>query len=294
MLFRSRSRRIVTMAAASVGLVAIFALFVLLILIVPALIVDHQAGATGTAALGPIDRLKAENDVRSTLLQGLAGLLALSGVAAGAAMTLRQIRVSREGHTIELFGKAIDQLASDEVSVRHGGIYALEFLAELDPRYAGKIHALLTAFIRQHVPWPSPKTDEEAFTERANQPGRLPDDVGGAIGALRRASMIAEGAWSELEKVDLRYAQLDGYDVPRACFIGSNLTGASLVGANLSGASMSDTILRNASLSGAKLCGADLSGADMEGADIAGVIADSKTRWPPNFQGPTALRPSGG
>jgi hypothetical protein len=171
MLFRSRSRRIVTVAATSAGLVAIFVLLVLSILIIPTLIVDRQASVTGTAVPGPIDRLKAENDVRTTLLQGLGGLLALSGVAAGATMTLRQIRVNREGHTIELFTKAIDQLASDDVSVRHGGIYALEFLAELDPRYAGKIHALLTAFIRQHVPWPSEKTDAEVFAERTNLQG---------------------------------------------------------------------------------------------------------------------------
>src|SRR5689334_14209872 len=74
MLFRRRSRRIVTAAAASVGLVAIFVVLVLPVLIVPTLIVDRRAGATGTTALGPIDRLKAENDVRSTLLQGAPSL----------------------------------------------------------------------------------------------------------------------------------------------------------------------------------------------------------------------------
>jgi len=68
-----------------------------------------------------VERLSAENGVRSALLQGLAGLLALGGVAAGAAMTLRQVRVNREGHTIGLFTKAIDQLSSEQVSVRHGG-----------------------------------------------------------------------------------------------------------------------------------------------------------------------------
>jgi hypothetical protein len=59
------------------------------------------------------DRLNAENDVRSTLLQGFGGLLALGGVALGAAMTLGQVRANREGHTIDLFTKAIEQLAND-------------------------------------------------------------------------------------------------------------------------------------------------------------------------------------
>jgi hypothetical protein len=77
------------------------------------------------------------------------GLLALGGVAVGAVMTLRQVRANREGHSIDLFTKAIDQLASDQVSVRHGGVYALEQLSDLDPRYRGHAHALLTAFVRR-------------------------------------------------------------------------------------------------------------------------------------------------
>lgn len=46
------------------------------------------------------------NYVRSTLLQGLAGVLALGGVTLGALMTLRQVRANREGHLIDLFAKA--------------------------------------------------------------------------------------------------------------------------------------------------------------------------------------------
>lgn len=79
------------------------------------------------------DRLSAENDVRTTLLQALGGLLALAGVALGAVMTLRQVRANREGHTIGLFTKAIEQLAGDDVSVRHGGVYALELLPASTP-----------------------------------------------------------------------------------------------------------------------------------------------------------------
>src|SRR6476646_7631105 len=41
----------------------------------------------GGSGLTRADRLNAENDVRSTLLQGLGGLLALGGVALGAVMT---------------------------------------------------------------------------------------------------------------------------------------------------------------------------------------------------------------
>jgi hypothetical protein len=261
------------------------------VLLLPALIVEQRAGSAGATVIAPLDRLKAENDVRSTLLQALGGLLALGGVAAGASMTLRQIRVNREGHTIELFSKAIDQLSSADVSVRHGGVYALQFLAELDPRYAGMIHALLTAFIRQHAPWPSTRPEAEVNAERARFHGGAADDVGGAIAALRSGSMITEGAWSELENVDLRGAQLDGYDVPRTCFVGSNLAGATLADADLRKASMSNTILRGANLAGADLSGADLNAADLEGAVLTGVVFDNETKWPPGFRPPTPGSP---
>jgi hypothetical protein len=217
------------------------------------------------------DRLGAENDVRTTMLQTLGGLLALSGVALGAAVTLRQVRANREGHTIGLFTKAIEQLASADMPVRHGGVYALELLAELDPAYKGHAHALLTAFIRRQAPWPA----------RPDKKPGLADDVSGALGVLRRGMVIEPGDWSELEEVDLRGAELVGLSIPRLCLAHSNLEDADLRDANLTGATLEDTILRNADLRGA-----DLTDADLTGADLTGVRADDTTRWPTNFAPP--------
>lgn len=274
--------RAALLAAAVAVLVVLVGLLVACAVIFPILIVDQAAGGTGASVLTGVERLNAENGVRSALLQGVAGLLALGGVAAGAAITLRQVRVNREGHTIGLFTKAINQLSSEQVSVRHGGIYALELLAELDPRYRGHIHALLTAFIRQHAPWPPASPAAGADAERARLHGGLPDDVGGAMAALSRRSMIEEGAWSELEDVDLRRAELDGFDLSRTCFVGSNLEGASLAKTDLTGTTLSHTVLR-----GANLSGADLRGAELNGADLTGVITDSATKWPAGLSRPS-------
>jgi hypothetical protein len=247
------------------------------------------------------DRLAAENDVRSTLLQAVGGLLALGGVAAGAVMTLRQVRASREGHSIDLFTKAIDQLASDQVSVRHGGVYALEQLSELDARYRGHAHALLTAFVRRHAPWPplTPEPGEPAA--RTSVQGGVADDVGAALAVLSRRAMIVGDAQSELERVDLRDAELDGLDIPQVCFAHSNLDRARLTGAGLGRATLSDALLRGTDLSGADLRGADLTRADLDGAvllgadltsaelgdaSLRGVIADSTTTWPDGFTPP--------
>jgi Pentapeptide repeats (8 copies) len=221
------------MALIVIGSAAVvFGLIAACVTVIPTWLVGPDAGP---GALSRLDRLEAENDVRTSLLQGLAGLLALAGVGVGAAATLRQIRVNREGNTIGLFTKAIDQLSSDDVSVRQGGVYAMELLSKLDSAYRGPIHALLTAFVRQRIPWrPVADSDGSSGSERNQLHGGLPDDVGAAMAALSRRKMVEIGAWSELEKVDLRDAELSGRDFRQVCFLGSNLSGAKLVGANLS------------------------------------------------------------
>jgi hypothetical protein len=250
--------------AIPVVVVAVLGAVVLCVVALPAWLVPDSG-------LTVPDRVRAENDVRATMLQALGGLLALSGVALGAAMTLRQVRTSRDGHTIDLFTKAIDQLASADASVRHGGVYALERLAELDPAYRGHAHALLTAFVRRQAPWPP--------GDRAKSHSR--DDVDAAIAALGRGSMIEPGAGSELEYVDLRGAELTALSIPRLCLAHSNLEGADLRDANLTGATLEDTILR-----GADLRGAVLTDANLTGADLTGVRTDGATVWPVGFTPP--------
>ena len=88
--------------------------------------------------------------------------------------------------------------------------------------------------------------------------GGVADDIGAALGVLSRRTMIVDGAASELERVDLRDAELDGLDIPQVCFAHSNLDGAHLTGAKLAGATLSDALLRRTDLSGADLRGADL------------------------------------
>lgn len=209
--------------------------------------------------LGAVERLKAENDVRGTLLQALGGLLALGGVGIGAVMTVRQVRANREGNYIGLFTKAIEHLASDQVSVRHGGVYALEQLSRLDAEYRGHAHALITAFVRQRAPWPSRRPEDELADERARLQGGLPDDIGAAIGVLGRGEMIEEESSTVLDHVDLRGGDLRELSIPRL-------------------------YLRHATLAGADLRGTDLRDADLSDTDLTDVIADETTKWPQGFK----------
>jgi hypothetical protein len=247
--------------------------------------------------------LSAENSVRTTLLQGLGGLLVLGGAAVGAVVTFNQVKASREVRSIDLFNKAIDLLASDRVSVRQGGVYALEQLSDLDDDYRGHAHALLTAFVRQHAPWPPSDPDYRLEADRARFHGGIADDIGAAMAALSRRKMIVDDAESELERVDLRGADLKGRNLQNVCFAYANLDDADFAKANLANATLWETTLRNTDLSGADLSGADLREADLtgalldgailRGADLskaklqedqrAGVIADGTTKWPDRF-----------
>lgn len=272
---RTRRTAIAATLLVVVGLLAVCVAFG------PAWIVD------GTG-LTVAERVAAENDVRSALIQGFVGFLALGAAGLGASVTVDQVRANRESRATDLFIKAIDLLASDQVSVRHGGVYALEQLSEVDvdERYRGHAHALLTAFIRQRAPWPPEKPDAPDA-----EPAAVPDDIGAALAVLGRQSLITEGAGSELERVDLRNAELDGITIQGACFAHANLAGASLVGASLVGATLADTILRGTDLTRANLRGADLTGADLtdarlRDADLDGVVADDTTVWPQGFTPP--------
>jgi hypothetical protein len=72
------------------------------------------------------DRLKARNDARAGLLQGVGGLVLLTG----AYFTWRQIRLTHEGQYNERLKNAIEQLGSDSVDSR---VPASISSAELSP-----------------------------------------------------------------------------------------------------------------------------------------------------------------
>jgi hypothetical protein len=123
--------------AAAAGLLAVL---VLVVLVLPPL-------------LGGNDRT-VQNNVRTTLLQGFAALLILTGAAVGAAVTLRQVRTTREGQITDRYTRAVDQLGSQHLDVRLGGIYALERIARDSPPDRPTIEEVLTAYVRGHAPWP--------------------------------------------------------------------------------------------------------------------------------------------
>ncbi|MFE2436324.1 hypothetical protein ACFXA8_16730, partial [Streptomyces sp. NPDC059409] len=145
-------RRVVAGLLAVAGTAVLGTVFVVL----PGVVVDHDLAGASVAAP---DRLKAVNDVRTTLLQVIGGLVVLFGAYA----TWRQLRVSQaglratqEGYVTDRFSRAVDQLGSDKLDVRIGGLHALWRIAEQSDRDREAIISILAAYLRTHLPWPRP------------------------------------------------------------------------------------------------------------------------------------------
>src|ERR1700688_95932 len=84
-----------------------------LVLLAPKLIVPMPSAASIGTVTDPIKRqqlldesLGIQNDVRTTLLQGIAGAVLLLGVY----LTFRQYQLSHEGQITDRFTHAVDQL----------------------------------------------------------------------------------------------------------------------------------------------------------------------------------------
>ena len=79
-------------------------------------------------------------------------------------MSRRTFELTEQGQVTDRYTKAIEQLGSDKLAVRIGGIYALERIARDSARDHPAGMEVLTAFIREHShkEWPPPGPDGEA------------------------------------------------------------------------------------------------------------------------------------
>ena len=137
-------------------------------------------------------------------------------------------------------------LGSGVLSVRMGGIYALQRLAEDNPKeYAIQILGLFCAFVRHPTrdesttPLPDKETEEP-----------LREDVAAIMAFIgyRKQSIINLENQSDF-RLDLREANLNRIHLGGANLSNANLNGANLSGARLTRANLSQTQLENANLS---------------------------------------------
>ena len=112
----------------------------------------------------------ARETVRTQLLTLGAGLFAAGALvytARNFTLSRRTFQLTEQGQVTDRYTKAIEQLGSDKLDVRIGGIYALERVARDSARDHQTVMEVLAAFIRGHSseqwPPPEPGTDSRSF-----------------------------------------------------------------------------------------------------------------------------------
>jgi Pentapeptide repeats (8 copies) len=203
----------------------------------------------------------------------LAQILAGTALLSGLYFTWRTLQVNREGQITERFTRAIEQLGSEKLEIRLGGIYALERIARESEEDYWPIMAILTAYVRQHAP----RKFEEVLSEEAAPPGFDVQAILTIIGRFTTHRKNGEPKAVDLHETDLRRADLqEGY-----------LQQVNFRGAILRGANLQRAILRGAILRGANLRGAILQEThDLTQGQIETTPGDESTQLPDHLEAP--------
>ncbi len=244
--------------------------------------------AAGT--ITPAVAESARGGVRTSALTLFGGLT----LAAGAYWTARTVQTAREsneiaarGQVTERFTRAVDQIANTHsVSVRLGGIYALEQIARDSPHDREAVKQMLGSLVKERA------------LEASEPDQTVPRDVQAALTVLgRRApAPLHTSGWLDFRGLQLREVHLGNARVDGMNFSGADLTLATMTGAkhvaepnsgglleyspiNLRGTTLSRATLVGGDLHGCNLSGADLtaavlSGTNLEGADLRGARLD--------------------
>ena len=177
----------------------------------------------------------------------------------------RAHELTEQGQVTERYTRAIEQLGSDKLDVRIGGIYALERIARDSARDQATVIDVLAAFVRQHSheQWHAPGQPAGGnATRRITRP-----DVQAAITVIgRREFREGHHTPADLSGVILARANLS-----RANLIGAELIEADLFRANLKGANLADGVLNQADLTDADLSRANLTRASLFHANLLRV-----------------------
>ena len=226
------------------------------------------------------ERITIEHSINSSLIQALGGLF----IFVTAYIAWLNWRVAQEKQTAERFSKAVEQLGSEKVHVRLGGIYALEQIAkDAEEKYYWQVMETLTAFVREESPFPpKPKAKVVEAQTGAAADAEIPSltDIQAVLTVLSRRNRSyqkGEPHSLNLSKTDIQGlhfiadSELAGVDFTKSNLTSVNLRGANLREANFRGAILEKAKLEKTDLKGAKLGKARLKGAKLAEANLKGA-----------------------
>jgi hypothetical protein len=148
-----------------------------------------------------------------------------------------QTEADRQRRITESFSKAVEQLGSDKIETRLGGIYTLERISRESPSDYWTIMETLTAFVRERARWKEPDAsasetlhEDKAPAAAAAQSNHEPaTDIAAVLSVIvRRGDKSRDRQKTEFWHFDLR-----GSDLRGAFFMLADLEGADLRRAHL-------------------------------------------------------------
>src|SRR5215217_5218865 len=182
------------------------------------------------------------------------------------------LRQAEQGQITERFTRTIDQLGSEKLEIRLGGIYALERIAkDSSEKDYSTVMEVLTAYVRQNSSTPFKETNETTDLKEPRKDLRK-EDPRKELRADIKAVLVVVGRRQE-DRVPEEYQvrpDFRGINLSKTILGGADLREADLRGADLSRADLRGAYLGGADLSGAYLGGADLRRTDLTGADLRG------------------------
>lgn len=173
----------------------------------------------------------------------IGGIIAMELALWRSFVSVRQVNTAQRSLLDERFQKGAEMLGSEDLSVRLGGIYALQRLAEEQPEiYHVQVMELLCAFVRH-------PTKDQGLTDGVYIDEEVPRaDVTAVVEIVckrNRAQIQAErnAEFSlDLSKADLSYFDFGNTDLSGAKFYGARLYKTSFAKANMSNAHFADAM----------------------------------------------------
>ncbi|WP_170990949.1 pentapeptide repeat-containing protein [Herbidospora galbida] len=242
--------------------------------------------------LTPKERVELLTSQRQTALGAITSLgvaLSVLFTAGGLIYSGLTWETSKETQITDRYTKAVEQLSSEIVEVRLGGLYALNRIAIDSEKDTSTIQNVMAAFVRNRDFCKQKIGDDPCAP--LNLKGRLaagierisvPADV---RAALELACSLQPPALEDnvyyvpinlagvrFREADLLDASLRGADFTRADLASADLGNADLTSADMSEANLTNTNLNNAFLTNAILFEADLASADLTNAHLTDAI----------------------
>ena len=237
-----------------------------------------------TLQQNPTDASKKKFDASLEVVKAIVGGIGTVATIIGGFFVFRNVQLTQTRLTTERFSKAVEQLGSDKIEVRLGGIYALERIAQDSDRDHWTIMEVLTSFIQEKSPARIPSEKICARAEQIKQGNRGGTDEQNRNAAIEeleselttkdiQAALTVIGRRHKKDppdrRIDLNNVKLTYADFTYSYLSGADLNNANLHDADLSYANLHDANLHDTDLSYASLHDAHLSRVNFSRANLS-------------------------